>query len=103
MIKPILGLEEYYGRTLKPELQKENPLGKNGTKIIIEPDYYTSRELGVQMYLIFDEEYKLVGAEGYKTYSWYGSMWSRSGSHHERDWSKRDIAYLKKYIKNNTI
>ena len=103
MIKPIPGLEEYYGRTLKPELQTTHPTGENGTKIIINPDYYESREVHIQMHLLFDKEYKFIGAEGYKTYTWYGSMWSRSGSHHERDWSKKDIAYLKKYIKNNTI
>lgn len=101
MEEEIAGFEQFYGRTLKPELQKNHPSG-NGVQIITRPDHYKSWDMHINMYIIFDNDYKLVSVKGDKCYSKFNGMWNRSGPAKERNWSKKDIAYLKKYINSIT-
>ena len=99
----IAGFEEYYGRTLKPEYRGEEGSAKNGKVIITRPDHYESGNIHINMYVRFDSDYKLIDVRGGKCYSRVTGMWNRSGPAKDRAWSKKDIAYLRKFIKKITM
>ena len=99
----IDGTEEFIGRRLKDEVIKEKKdyFIPNGY-ILTRPDFYNGNT-HINMYIRIDENYTISSIDGDKCYSVYRGLYNRSGSVRPGKFTKRDIAYLRRYLKEITI
>lgn len=54
------------------------------------------------MRIYFNEDRIITGFSGDKCYSVYRGMYNRSGNVYEREFTKRDILYLRRFVRENT-
>ena len=98
----IKGMEAYIGMKLKESAVKwKQHCSSGGYCIITRPDFY-SDFMHINMWIYFDENRVITGFAGDKCYSVYRGMYNRSSKVYDREFSKKDIQYLKKFIRENT-
>ncbi|QTE73996.1 hypothetical protein JS518_14050 [Clostridiales bacterium FE2010] len=97
----INGMEAYMGKKLKESVvEKRQPCSSGGYYIITRPDFY-SDSMHINMWIYFDENRVITGFAGDKCYSVSRGMYNRSAKVHDREFTKRDIQYLKTFIRDN--
>ena len=94
----IEGMEKYVGRKLKDEYVEEY---KDSSYIVTRPDYY-STNMHINMTIYFDENYCISDFDGDKCYSYDRGMYNRSSATYSRNFTKRDIAYLRSFVREIT-
>lgn len=98
----IEGMEAYVGKQLKESaVEWKQPCRTVGYYIITRPDFY-SASMNINMWIYFDENRVITGFAGDKCFSVYRGMYNRSQKVYDRDFSKRDIQYLKRIVRENT-
>jgi hypothetical protein len=99
----INGMEAFVGLKLKKSVtdRKQKRSSGNGWYVITRPTFY-SDSMHINMYIYFDDDGVITGFSGDKCYSVYRGLYNRSGSVHHRDFSQKDIQFLKKYVRENT-
>ena len=99
----IEGMEGFVGRKLKESaIQfKQKSLHSDGYYIITRPDFY-SDSIHINMYIHFDENRIITDFSGDKCYSVYRGMYNRSGNVYDREFTKRDMQFLRKFVRENT-
>ena len=98
----IDGMEDYVGRKLKESVvQWKQPCSGGGFYIVTRPDFY-SDSMHINMMIYFDENRIITGFSGDKCYSVYRGMYNRSGNVYDREFTKRDIQYLRRFVRENT-
>ena len=98
----IDGMEAFVGRKLKESsVQWKQPCQNGGYYIITRPDFY-SDSIHINMYIYFDENRIITDFDGDKCYSVYRGMYNRSANVYDREFTKRDIQYLRKFVRENT-
>lgn len=98
----IEGMEQFVGKVLKESAVQRKLPGKNGEYYIITRPYFYSDAIHINMYIHFDENRVITGFSGDKCYSVYRGMYNRSGNVYDRDFTKRDIQYLRKFVRENS-
>ncbi len=98
----IEGMEAYVGFKLKPEaIERWGQMIRAEHKICTRPDFYSGRT-HINMFIYFDDDYRITDFSGTKGYGPTTSIYNRSGSYSSGDFTKRDIAYLRRFVKENT-
>ena len=98
----IEGMEKYVGKKLKGcAIEHKLPCQGGGYYIITRP-YFYSDSMHINMYIYFDENGIITGFDGDKCYSVYRGMYNRSANVYDREFTKRDIQYLRGFVKQNT-
>ncbi len=93
------GMEDLVGRKLKPEfVEKRKDLILSQHYVITRPDFY-SDSMHINMRIHVNDDFVITGFSGDKCYSVYRGLYNRSASVHDREFTKRDIAYFRKYVK----
>jgi len=96
------GMENLIGRRLKDEyIEKNGQFIKDNGYIVTRPDFY-SGNIHINMFIRFDEDFRVSDIDGTKSYGCYRGLYNRSGSVTPRKFSKRDLAYLRRFVKNIT-
>lgn len=99
----IEGMDEFVGRRLKESAVQHKQKVTNGEDYyIITRPYFYSDSMHINMYIFFDENRFITGFDGDKCYSVYRGMYNRSSNVYDRDFTKRDIQYLRRFVKENT-
>ena len=98
------GLEQCIGLKIRDEVIEEwgHPSKAYAGELYTRPDYYESGNIHINMRVSYDDEHRVCDVDGDKCYSYCGGMWNRSHKVFPREFSKKDIAYLKRYIKTIT-
>lgn len=95
----IDGMEAYVGRRLKPEVAERYRMLISGQGYFTtRPDFYSS-SIHINMNIHVNAEGIITDFTGDKCYSVYRGMYNRSSAVHDRSFTKRDLAYLRKYVK----
>ena len=94
----IDGMESYIGKKLKAEYIEKY---KDKKYIVTRPDYY-STNMHINMTISFDSNYCISDIDGDKCYSYDRGMYNRSSAIYDRNFTKRDVAFLRKFIKEIT-
>lgn len=98
----INGMESFVGYKLnKSVCEWKQPCSTGGYYIVTRPDFYSS-SMHINMRIYFDEDRVITGFTGDKCYSVYRGMYNRSGKVSQREFTKKDIQYLQKFIKDNS-
>lgn len=98
----IEGMEEFVGKKLKESaIERRIASGEDHYYIITRPGFY-SDSMHINMYIYFDQDGVITGFAGDKCYSVYRGMYNRSANVYEREFTKRDIQYLKSFVRENT-
>lgn len=98
----IEGMEKYVGLKLKESVIKYK-LGSGNEKgyyIITRPDFY-SDSIHINMYIHFNEDRVITDFNGDKCYSVYRGMYDRSAAVYDREFTKRDIQFLRSFVRDN--
>ena len=98
----INGMETFVGRKLKESAAQWKQPGRNGGYYIITRPHFYSDAIHINMYIHFDENRMITDFSGDKCYSVSRGLYSRSGKVHDREFTKRDIQYLRKFVNENT-
>ena len=99
----IEGMESYVGRTLTNAITTHRHRSSNGKfYVITRPDFY-SDAIHINMYIFFDENGIITDFDGDKCYSVYRGLYNRHSNVYERSFTKRDIQYLRKFVRENTL
>ena len=95
-------LNDLIGKRLNQEaMEKYKDCLRTGY-IITRPDHYTGNSTHINMYICVNEEGRIERFNGDKCYGYYSGMYNRSHNTYDRPFTKKDIAYLKKYVKKIT-
>ncbi len=99
----IEGMDKFIGLKLKESAvqYKQTVSGGDGYYIITRPHFY-SDAIHINMYIFFDKNRIITGFDGDKCYSVYRGMYSRSANVYDREFTKRDIQFLRKFVRENT-
>ena len=100
----IAGMEKFVGRKLTETVVQQRGIkdsGGKGNYIITRPDFYRS-SIHINMYIYFDEERRIIDFDGDKCFSVCRGLYNRSAAVHDREFTKRDIQYLRRYVKENS-
>lgn len=98
----IEGMEEYVGLKLNAEaIERWGMLIRAEGKFCTRPDFYGGRT-HINMFIHCDNEYRIVDYSGSKGYGATTSIYNRSGNYTAGDFTKRDISYLRKFVKEIT-
>ena len=99
----IEGMEKFVGLKLKESAikYKQKKLNGEGYYIITRP-YFYSDAIHINMYIHFDDNRIITGFSGDKCYSVYRGLYNRSGNVYDREFTKRDIQFLRKFVRENT-
>ncbi len=98
----IEGMEAFVGKKLKETAVEWKLPGQNGSYYIItRPDFY-SDAIHINMYIYFDKDRIITDFSGDKCYSVYRGMYNRSANVYDREFTKRDIQYLRRFVRENT-
>ena len=98
----IDGMEDLLGKKLKESsTQHKLPLSEDTYYIITRPDFY-STSMHINMVIYFDKDNVITDFSGDKCYSVYRGMYNRSGNVYEREFTRKDIQYLRRFVKNNS-
>lgn len=92
------GFEIYLGRKLKPEHIHSI---KHSTYVTTRPDH-CGPNTHINMHVHFDANGILTDVTGDKCYAHYSGMWNRSASVRDGKFTKKDLAYLRRYIEEIT-
>lgn len=98
----IEGMEAFIGRQLKESAIQSKQSSHNGEYYIITRPHFYSDAIHINMYIHFDENRIITGFSGDKCYSVYRGMYNRSGNVYDREFTKRDIQFLRKFVRENT-
>ena len=98
----IEGMEQFVGKKLKESaLQyKHHEMHGDGYYIITRPTFY-SDAIHINMEIHFNEDRIITNFSGDKCYSIYRGMYNRSSNVYPRQFTKRDIQYLRKFVREN--
>ena len=97
----IEGMQEFIGKKLSPSYVESNKESLDlFDYILTRPDHYMSDNTHINMIIRFDKnnDYTITGIDGDKCYSYYRGMYNRSSQVYDRPFSKRDLAYLKRFL-----
>ena len=95
-------MEAYVGKRLKESVvQWKQPCSKGGYYIVTRPNFY-SDSMHINMWIYFNEDRVITGFAGDKCYSAYRGLYNRSANVYDREFTKRDIQYLRKFVRENT-
>ena len=98
----IEGMESFVGRKLKESAIKWKERCSNGEySILTRPDFYSSA-IHINMFIIFNEDRIITDFEGDKCYSVCRGLYNRHANVYERSFTKRDIQYLRRFVRENT-
>ena len=99
----INGMEKFVGLTLKESAVQFRQKVMNGENYyIVTRPYFYSDSMHINMYIYFDENRVITDFCGDKCYSVYRGMYNRSSAVYDREFTKRDIQYLRGFVRNNT-
>ena len=97
----IEGMQAFIGRKLKESaIQWKQPAQNGEYYIVTRPDYY-SDAIHINMCIYFDENRIITDFWGDKCYSVYRGMFNRSSNVFDRKFTKRDIQYLRRFVKES--
>ena len=98
----IEGMEAFIGRKLKEEyIDDRGAFIRDNGYIVTRPDFY-SGNVHINMFIHFDKDFRISDIDGNKCYSYNRGLYNRSSSVTPREFSKRDLAYLRRYIREIT-
>ena len=99
----IEGMESFIGLKLNAQAIEDygEQLNSYQNYILTRPDD-CGENIHINMYIFVDENYVITDVDGNKCYSYYRGMYNRSSSVYMRPFSKRDLAYLKRFLKKIT-
>ncbi len=99
----IEGMESFVGRKLTGTvLERRLPCSNgSGYYIITRPDYY-SDAIHINLYVYFNEDGVITDFDGDKCYSVCRGFYSRHSNVYDREFTKRDIQFLRRFVKENT-
>lgn len=104
-IEMMEGMEEFIGKKLSPWYVRSHKEDLDSFGYILtRPDHYTSDNIHINMTIRFDKnnDYTITAVHGDKCYSYYRGMYNRSSPVKDRPFSKRDIAYLQRFLRRIT-
>ncbi len=102
MTSKIEGTEELIGRKLKDDvIEKSRNLLDSAHYFVTRPDFY-SDNMHINMNVYVSDDYRITEITGNKCQSYYSGLYNRSAKVHDRAFTKKDISWLKKYIKSIT-
>ena len=98
----IKGMEPFVGMKLVGSvIQRRLTTQKGKYYIVTRPDFY-SAAIHINMYIYFDSDGYITDFDGDKCYSVCRGLYNRHANVYEREFTKRDIQYLRRFIKDNT-
>ena len=102
MTTKIEGTDELIGRKLKDAvIEKNRNVLDSAHYFVTRPDFY-SGNMHINMNVYVSADYRITEITGDKCYSNYSGIYNRSAKVHDRAFTKKDISWLKKYIKSIT-
>lgn len=98
----IEGMETFVGKRLKESavIRKQSRPG-GGYTILTRPDYY-SGSIHINMFICFDDDRVITDFFGDKCFSIYRGLYNRRSNVYERRFTRRDIQFLRKFVRENT-
>ena len=98
----IEGMEAFVGLILEESAVEDKQRDRNdGYYIITRPDFYGS-SIHINMFIHFGEDRIITDFSGSKCYSVSRGLYNRSAKVHDREFTKRDIQYLRRFVRENT-
>jgi hypothetical protein len=98
----IDGMEAFVGRKLNESiLEQRMPHSKDEYYIITRPDFY-SDAIHINMYVFFNEDGIITDFDGDKCYSICRGLYNRHSNVYDREFTRRDIQYLRRFVRENT-
>ena len=98
----IEGMESLVGRKLKPEyIEKYKTFIHGNGHIVTRPDH-CGPMTHINMYIHFDENYRIVDFSGDKCYSHYSGLYNRSAQVRDGHFTAKDFAYWRRFVKEIT-
>ena len=99
----IDGMESFVGRKLTESALKQKLPCSKGEEyyIITRPDCY-SDAIHINMYIFFNEDGVITDFDGDKCYSVCRGMYNRHSNVYDREFTRRDIQFLRKFVRENT-
>ena len=100
MTKEIAGFESFLGKRWKDSFIDENIETLKLHDYIITRPPNLSGYIHINMYVYYDDGFHITAIKGDKCYSSPNSLYNRS-SVHEREFSRDDLRYLRKFLKEH--
>lgn len=98
----IEGMEAFGGLKLNESvLKRRMPHSKDEYYIITRPDLY-SDAIHINMYVFFSEDGIITDFDGDKCYSISRGLNNRHSNVYDRTFTRRDIQFLRRFVKENT-
>lgn len=98
----IEGMETFVGKKLKESAVTKKQRRSDGAyTIVTRPDFY-SDAVHINMFICFDDDRVITDFFGDKCYSICRGLYNRHSNVYERRFTKRDIQFLRKFVKENT-
>lgn len=100
----IDGMETFVGRKLNDSVIKRRlPCSKGGGYYIItRPDFY-SDAIHINMYVFFNEDGVITDFDGDKCYCICRGIYNRHSNVYDREFTRRDIQFFRRFVKENII
>ena len=99
----IDGMEPFVGRKLSESaLIRKIPRSRGeGYYIITRPDFY-SDAIHINMFIYFGEDGVITDFDGDKCYSVCRGLYNRHSNVYDREFTRRDIQFLRRFVRENT-
>ena len=95
-------MEKYIGKKLIESVEEHKyPSSGGGYYICTRPDFY-SDAIHINMFICFNEDRIITDFDGDKCYSVCRGLYNRHANVYDREFTRRDIQYLRKYVREHT-